>query len=234
MKFYIGSGLKNWELVNYYSKILIENGGYIHSTGQSISIMIWLLQNWENIQDSNLSLEESVVMKYADGTEVTCTINGKTESSVKDEIGDICWIDFYEYTNIDDVKSLIVNGNEYFTEWKNMNDVKYCESIPILDNRKVHKKFWNNGKSTKKALHWISDNVMLLNVIKYYALSTKPDLKQAVHTYILRLAPLASLTLTDLTFDFHILLDLLWEWLTPFPKWTPFSQIAHLAIIAPP
>lgn len=68
------------------------------------------------IDDLNLSLEESVVMKYADGTEVTCTINGKTESSAKDDIGTICWIDFYEYTKIDDLKSLIINGNEYFTE----------------------------------------------------------------------------------------------------------------------
>lgn len=26
MKFYVGSGMKNWELVNYYAKLLKENG----------------------------------------------------------------------------------------------------------------------------------------------------------------------------------------------------------------
>ena len=35
-------------------------------------------------------------------------------------------------------------------------------------------------------------------------------------------------------FDFHILLLLLWEWLTLFPKWAALSQIAHLAMPAPP
>ena len=50
-----------------------------------------------------------------------------------------------------------------------------------------------------------------------YALSTKPDLKQEVHTYILWVPPF-TLTLTDFTFAFHILLDRLWEWLTLFPK----------------
>ena len=67
-----------------------------------------------------------------------------------------------------------------------------------------------------------------------YALSTLPDLKQEVHTYIFFAPPFAVLTLTDFTLDFHILLDLLWEWLTLFPKWALFSQIAHLAMIAPP
>jgi len=66
-----------------------------------------------------------------------------------------------------------------------------------------------------------------------YALSTKPERKQEVHTYIF-LAPPLTLTLTDLTFAFQIALDLLWEWLTLFPKWAAFSQIAHLAMIAPP
>ena len=50
-----------------------------------------------------------------------------------------------------------------------------------------------------------------------YALSTKPERKQEVHTYIF-LAPPLTLTLTDLTFAFQIALDLLWEWLTLFPK----------------
>ena len=44
-----------------------------------------------------------------------------------------------------------------------------------------------------------------------YALSTFPDLKQEVHTYIFCAPPVAVLTLTDFTLDFHILLDLLCE-----------------------
>ena len=39
-----------------------------------------------------------------------------------------------------------------------------------------------------------------------YARSTNPDFKQEVHTYIFLGAPFTS-TLTDLTFDFHILLE---------------------------
>lgn len=44
-----------------------------------------------------------------------------------------------------------------------------------------------------------------------YALSTLPDLKQEVHTYVFLAPPSAVLILTDLTLDFHILLDLLCE-----------------------
>ena len=44
-----------------------------------------------------------------------------------------------------------------------------------------------------------------------YALSTFPDLKQEVHTYIFFAPPAVVFTLTDLTLDFHILLDPLWE-----------------------
>ena len=67
-----------------------------------------------------------------------------------------------------------------------------------------------------------------------YALSTLPLLKQEVHICIVLLPP-AVLTLTDLTFGFHILFDLLCEWLTALPKCTPFPHISHFAIIlAPP
>lgn len=52
---------------------------------------------------------------------------------------------------------------------------------------------------------------------KSYALSTLPDFRQDVHTYIF-LAPPLTLTFTDLTLDFHILLERLCEWLTLFPK----------------
>ena len=61
------------------------------------------------------------------------------------------------------------------------------------------------------------ENLMVLFKFFTYALSTLPDLRQEVHTCIF-LAPPSVLTFTDLIFDFQILLDLLWEWLTAFPK----------------
>ena len=63
-----------------------------------------------------------------------------------------------------------------------------------------------------------------------YALSTAPDFKQEVHTYVF-FAPPFTLILTDLILDFHILLDLLCEWLTLLPKWALLPQIAHFAMI---
>ena len=75
--------------------------------------------------------------------------------------------------------------------------------------------------------------VSFYDVLSDYARSTRPDFRQDVHTYIF-LEPPSVFTLTDFTFDFHIFGDFLWEWLTLFPKWAPFSQIAHLAMTAPP
>ena len=66
-----------------------------------------------------------------------------------------------------------------------------------------------------------------------YALSTLPVFKQLVQTCILLEAPF-TMHLTLLMLECQILLDLLWEWLTLFPKWTPLPQISHLAIITPP
>ena len=51
----------------------------------------------------------------------------------------------------------------------------------------------------------------------FYALSTRPERRQEVHTYIF-FAPPLTLTLTDFTLAFQIALDLLWEWLTLLPK----------------
>lgn len=60
-------------------------------------------------------------------------------------------------------------------------------------------------------LHIHKKNYRYIAIVfnNYYALSTKPDLKQAVHTYILRVEVAPVLTRTDLTFDFQILFDLL-------------------------
>ena len=66
-----------------------------------------------------------------------------------------------------------------------------------------------------------------------YARSTAPLLRQEVQTYIF-FEPPSVLTLTDLIFGFHILFDLLCEWLTAFPKYTPLPHTEHFAIAAPP
>ena len=66
------------------------------------------------------------------------------------------------------------------------------------------------------------------------ALSTFPERRQEVHTYILFVWPFC-LTLTDLMFGFQTLFDLLCEWLTAFPKWTLLSHTEHFATFkAPP
>ena len=82
-------------------------------------------------------------------------------------------------------------------------------------------------KSSALSLKFIPHSIRRLSS---YALSTSPDLRQAVHTYIL-CGPWAVITLTDFTLDFHILLDLLWEWLTLLPKRTLLPQTAHFAMI---
>ena len=65
----------------------------------------------------------------------------------------------------------------------------------------------------------------------HYALSTAPERRHLVHTCILLAAPF-TLHFTLLTFEFQIALDLLWEWLTLLPKWTPLPQISHFAIVS--
>ena len=63
------------------------------------------------------------------------------------------------------------------------------------------------------------DIVHTISFLKSYsatpetARSTFPERRQEVHTYIFFVPP-STLTLTDFTFAFHILLDLLCEWLT--------------------
>ena len=66
-----------------------------------------------------------------------------------------------------------------------------------------------------------------------YARSTAPLLRQEVQTYIF-FAPPSVFTLTDLMFGFHILFDLLCEWLTALPNSTDFPQTEHFAMVAPP
>ncbi len=68
---------------------------------------------------------------------------------------------------------------------------------------------------------------------KVYACSTLPARRHFVQTLILFTPPTA-LTLTFWTLEFQILLDLLCEWLTLFPKCAPLPQISHFATITPP
>lgn len=68
---------------------------------------------------------------------------------------------------------------------------------------------------------------------KAHACSTLPARRHFVQTLIL-LTPPTALTLTFWTFEFQILLDLLCEWLTLFPKCAPLPQISHFAIMTPP
>lgn len=66
-----------------------------------------------------------------------------------------------------------------------------------------------------------------------YARSTLPDFKQEVQTYSFFVAPF-TLHLTDLMFGLNILFVFLLEWLTLWPKRTPFPQTEHFAIVTPP
>ena len=65
--------------------------------------------------------------------------------------------------------------------------------------------------------------------IAYIALPAFNVLKQLVQMCIFLDVPLTTV-LTGLTLAFHVLLDLLWEWLTLIPKVTPLPQISHFAI----
>ena len=61
------------------------------------------------------------------------------------------------------------------------------------------------------------------------ALVTLFERRQLVQTLTLFGVPLTR-AFTLLTLAFHVLFDLLWEWLTLIPKATPLPQISHLAI----
>lgn len=65
--------------------------------------------------------------------------------------------------------------------------------------------------------------------VDYIALPAFKVLKQLVQMFIFLDVPLTTV-LTDLTLAFHVLLALLWEWLTLMPKATPLPQISHFAI----
>ena len=88
---------------------------------------------------------------------------------------------------------------------------------------------WNCFRTSKKpttvSSHWLSYSKYRVD----YALSTFPERRQEVQTYIFFVPPF-TLTLTDFKLDFHILLLLLWEWLTALPKCTLLSQTAHFAM----
>ena len=88
-------------------------------------------------------------------------------------------------------------------------------------------------RKTRICINTDTGFIFILSYAEDYALSTRPDFRHDVQTYIF-LEPPSVFTLTDFTFDFHIFGVFLWEWLTLLPKWAPFSQIAHFAMTAPP
>ena len=63
-----------------------------------------------------------------------------------------------------------------------------------------------------------------------YALSTEPLFKHVVQTWR-RLGVPLTMHFTFFMLAFHMWLDLLWEWLTLFPKWRPFPQTSHFAML---
>jgi len=73
----------------------------------------------------------------------------------------------------------------------------------------------NKGKENKnKDIPSIMKTVLIIiqNSYKYYARSTTPDRKQEVQTYTFFVAvPPFTLTRTDFTFGFQIVLDFLFE-----------------------
>ncbi len=79
-----------------------------------------------------------------------------------------------------------------------------------MDGLEIKKVLQNNGISVVLQHLFYSESF-------HYARSTAPERKHLVQTYIFFVPPF-TFTLTDFTLDFHILLDLLWEWLTLIPK----------------
>ena len=109
-------------------------------------------------------------------------------------------------------------------------------SAVLLLNKPTSQGIWCVGRVFQKENPYLTKcryGFCLLILCGNYALSTRPDFRHDVHTYIF-FDPPSVFTLTDFTFDFHIFGVFLWEWLTLFPKWAPFSQIAHFAMITPP
>lgn len=102
--------------------------------------------------------------------------------------------------------------------WKNKKAILWGIVLPFY----LHDMWDHKSKISRRTCSFSKIN---------YALSTLPDLKQLVQTCILLVAPF-TLHFTLLTFEFQIALDLLWEWLTLFPKWTPLPQISHFAIVS--
>lgn len=89
------------------------------------------------------------------------------------------------------------------------------------------------GRKQKKRILTKQDSLKESGAFRQ-ALSTLPDFRHEAHTYNFLGVPF-TLQLTRLMFDFQIRFDLLWEWLTLFPKWAPLPHTAHTAIaFAPP
>lgn len=102
-------------------------------------------------------------------------------------------------------------------------NVIFCEkqdsrgNVPVkrVQKKTVCKFIMNSGSLIFVLTNTAEDKSQ--NILPDYTLSTLPDFRQLVHTCNFLDAPL-TLHFTLLTFEFQIRLDLLWEWLTLFPK----------------
>lgn len=87
---------------------------------------------------------------------------------------------------------------------------------------------FNISGKMKKATS--QNDVAVFFSVTYYTLCTLLERRQLVHTYMCFGVPFTR-TFTLFTLGFQVLLDLLWEWETLIPKFTPFPQTSHLAIL---
>ena len=77
------------------------------------------------------------------------------------------------------------------------------------------------------------NDVAVFFSVTYYTLCTLLERRQLVHTYMCFGVPFTR-TFTLFTLGFQVLLDLLWEWETLIPKFTPFPQTSHFAMFKTP
>ena len=93
----------------------------------------------------------------------------------------------------------------------------------------LYHEFLNLSSKKKKTENKIALCLAFLFTCDQTERVTFPERKQRVQTYTDFGVPF-TIARTFLTFAFHVLFDLLCEWLTLIPKDTPFPQISHFAI----
>ena len=117
----------------------------------------------------------------------------------------------------------------YFTTYKLLCQPKTINKNTKKGNKKTPKKFRTFKKQKKKSREQNS----LQKFFYQTARVTFPERKQRVQTLTDFGVPF-TIALTFLTLGFHVLFDLLCEWLTLIPNTTPLPQISHFAMIYTP